>query len=195
MSRRLLSWKLWFVVSTGVGIACLCWLLWVVGSRFDAPPPYGPRLVRQGELRAIVRNLSLDEGLESCPGDTVSLRIMSGSEKSLDYFCSAYGIAGVRLLTDKRGRHFVLLHHAEGRGTRVTFHYLTAYEFAGGELSERARLLVTEPIGLWADLTYRCSVRILSPGGFRVICRSEIDGIVEPDDTAPPVGQTVLTVT
>jgi hypothetical protein len=121
--------------------------------------------------------------LPDCPtGDEMSLRILQRDREiySRD-FCSAYGLGEARLITDVRGRHYVLLEHLEGHGTHATSAYLTIYGFENG-LDQRGRFLIDEPIGFEANATFDYEAEAASAGGIRVSGRWVIQGNRRPED-------------
>ena len=153
----------------------------------------GPHLAA-GELHATTAYILYgDGGLERCPVDTMRLTIRNPQEIVYEeLYCSAYQGGGARLVADSRRRHFILLEHAEGRGTRATTHYLTVFRLDQNTyrsdlstLSERARLGIVEPIGF--EAFFRRDYRVETPagGGLRVVGRSRIDGDLRPDENAP----------
>jgi hypothetical protein len=136
-----------------------------------------------GPLRAVVQWIS--EGNERCGDDAMRLVIMAGDKEvdSRDY-CSAYALGRARLITDARDRHYVLLEHGVGRGTRATSWFLTIYEFED-ILDERARLLTDEPTGWQAMSTFHYDVDTPPNGGIVIRGPWTIDGEMG-DWGAPP---------
>jgi hypothetical protein len=123
-------------------------------------------------LRLVIRTGSEDIP-EFCEDfDPMRLVVFEGNREILYHdYCSAYGLGEARLVTDALGKHFVLLEHGEGRGNRSTSMYLTIFELdldTRGFLNERARLLVSEPVGLYVDSTYRYDVATPARGGIRL---------------------------
>jgi hypothetical protein len=124
------------------------------------PQPNGP----PGGLRATVA--FGDREVPGClSGDEMTLTIREADRILFTHdYCSAYGFGVAQMVTDSRGKHFVLLKHGEGHGNRVTNMYLTVYEF-DRSLDERARLLIEEPAGIGADSTYNYRVDTPRGGG------------------------------
>ena len=123
------------------------------------------------------------------------LKILDGSSKAvLHEYCSAYGKGSARLVTDGRGRAFVLLDYSEGHGTHVTVDYLRVDEIVGDTLYERGRLVKSEPTGTFANLVFDLKVKTLPQGGISVTGRSRVDGELSADETAPPTQVVSLTI-
>jgi hypothetical protein len=134
-----------------------------------------------GPLRAIFERAP--KVLPDCPtGDEKTLRILQGDLEIYSHdFCSAYGHGEARLITDVRGRHYVLLEHFEGHGTRATSVYLTIYGFENG-LDQRGRFLIDEPIGFEANATFDYEAEPAPAGGITVSGRWVIQGNRRSDD-------------
>jgi len=128
-------------------------------------------------------------------GDAMVMKVFRGSAEVItEEFCSAYGRSSARLITDNRGRNFVLLTYSEGHGTRATTYYLRVNELVGKTLYDCGRLTKSAPIGLHADLVVDFSVKTLAKGGIRIIGRSRVTGRLKRDETAPRNQVVSLTV-
>ena len=108
-------------------------------------------------------------------------------------YCSEYGLGRARMVTDTRGRHYVLLEHAEGRGTRATTTYLTIYRFTD-DLDERVRIPLEVPVGVQANSSY--TYRLETPAGGGLILRGpwHLTGDLVPGEQASPSGRTALEI-
>ena len=120
-----------------------------------------------GQLRVVTE--SSERKVRDCGNhDEMSLAVFDGSRRIFTHdYCSAYGLGTSRLVTDTRGKHYILLEHYQGRGTRASSGYLTIYGFAG-DLDERARFLIRQPVDIDADLALEYGVHTPPGGGIIV---------------------------
>ena len=146
-------------------------------------------------LHAVTAPIAVDKGACYFRGDTMRLKIIRGTkEVFVDEYCSAYGNGSARLITDTRGRNYVLLTYLEGHGSHASTTYLRVDELIGNALYDRGRLVKSEPIGIGADLVFDLSVRRLPQGGLRIIGTSRVDGPLDRGQSAPPRQLVSLTV-
>jgi hypothetical protein len=110
-------------------------------------------------------------------------------------------LGSARLVTDARGKHFVLLEHGEGRGSHATRMYLTVFELTAyedrGYLEERVRLLIEQPLGIHSDSIYEYRVVTPEIGGMALHGNWTMDtSVMEPweREIAPLRNRTVLEI-
>ena len=144
-----------------------------------------------GQLRAVVA-LS-DHKLRDCLfTDTLQLSVFDGSRRVLRHvYCSAYGGGSARIVTDTRGKHYILLKHSQDRGTHATSGYLTIYTLADG-LDVRARLLISDPVGMDARSVYAYRVNTPQGGGMIVSGTWTLDRELRDGERAPERSRTVI---
>ncbi|MBU6449211.1 MAG: hypothetical protein KGQ26_06240 [Rhodospirillales bacterium] len=97
-------------------------------------------------------------------------------------FCSSYGSAKARLITDHAHHHFVLLEYKAGRGANATTTYL-ALDRLDPELTEVLRVPLSWGTGPTARFTYHYTVGLPAPGGVDLILKGQEDG--RPDCCVP----------
>jgi hypothetical protein len=128
-------------------------------------------------------------------GDARVLQILrNGAVLLSQNYCSSYGKGRARLVTDQRGRRFVLLEYFEGHGTHASTGYLRVYELHGNHLKDRGRLVKSEAIGIEADLVFDISVKTPPKGGITISARPRVDGKLRPGEAAPSARALSLSV-
>lgn len=146
--------------------------------------------------RAQLRVLTqwLRDGTDECGDDAMKLVVLEG-ERVMDVrdYCSAYALGGARAVTDARDRHYILLEHFEGRGTRATSGFLTIYEF-DRFLDERARLLMSEPVGREALSVFHYRLETPPNGGIIIKGPWTVDGEMRGWGNPPSRSRTLLEI-
>lgn len=165
-------------------------------SRGRSAPPKtaSARAHPNRHVNASLRRLPLSDGISACADESMMLTVGSGPHAFRQLYCSAYQHGDVRTIRDERGRDYVLLRHAEGHGTRATRHFLTVYRFEADGLWERARLLLSEPIGREADWGRDEVVETPRGGGLRLLLRGGVEGTLEPGVDAPSPDRLLLAI-
>ena len=129
-------------------------------------------------------------GESSFKEDHLDLVLRSGTNV-LDraYLYSSYGMANAQLITDTRGKHYVLGRHGRGRGTHVREEFLTVFK-AGRRLHEVARFPLNGPAGETSDWEYAYTIKRPKPGGLKFIMTLKLtgkDAVYFPEDKARTV--------
>lgn len=105
-------------------------------------------------------------------GDANALTVNDGAGAPVIFeFCSSYGIGDAAHMMDARGRHYVVLEHATGRGTNAVTRYLTVFRFDNRELTEAFRMPIENPIGLQSRFKYSYILRKARRGGIDIVLR------------------------
>jgi hypothetical protein len=133
-------------------------------------------------------------GLAVCEFEDDSMTLIvheDGTEVTRHYFCSSYGRAAARTVQDARGKSFVLLSYAEGRGTNATAEYLAVFRL-DRHLVEYVRTPLSMSAGAFSRWHYDPQVETLKDGGIRLILRIRVEG----DDAAllPPEKTRVIEI-
>lgn len=117
-------------------------------------------------------------------GDGMVLTLDRGRRRVMSRnFCAALASGSARVVTDSRGRDYVLVEHAEGHGTHATSSYLSVY-FFDGRLHDRGCALINQPWGFYTNSVFRYRVVTPPRGGLRLTGRWILDGPPRHDDPA-----------
>ena len=157
-----------------------------------AAPVETPAKPENGGLRVTTRSGPSDRP-DCAFGDAMTLIVLNQNREILrrDY-CSAYGLGGARLVTDARGKHFVLLEYSDGHGTHATTGYLQIYEVEEQSLQERTQLMIREGIGTIADSVYDYRVGTPTSGGIIISGSWLVDGPLSEHSRVPSRSRTVI---
>ena len=99
----------------------------------------------------------------------------AGTEVTKHYFCSSYGKALARMVTDSRGQTYVLLRYGEGRGTNATEEYLAVFGLTK-DLVEYVRTPVSAGAGPTSRWTYDYRIEKPTVGGVRLVLTLRVEG-------------------
>jgi hypothetical protein len=99
----------------------------------------------------------------------------AGREVARLDFCSSYGHASADVVTDARGRSFVLLRYGEGRGTNAVQEYLAVFGLAK-DLVEYARTPISAGAGPVSRWHYKYQVTKPPQGGIRLTLTLHVEG-------------------
>jgi hypothetical protein len=152
------------VLSTLVSVSALCLM---VGNAFGAPVA----TVVPGPGRS-------HNGGAPCEFQEDSRTVIvtaEGKELTRLDFCSSYGAASADVVTDGRGKNFLLLRHGEGRGTNAVQEYLTIFTIAK-DLVAYVRTPVSAGAGPQSRWHYRYRVITSARGGLRLTLTLHIEG-------------------
>ncbi len=110
-------------------------------------------------------NQKVDES--SFEEDQLDLVLRSGTNvMDRVYLYSSYGMANAKLITDARGKHYVLVRHGRGRGTHVREEFLTVFK-ANRRLHEVVRFPMNGPAGDTSDWEYAYTLKRPKTGGLK----------------------------
>lgn len=112
------------------------------------------------------------------PDDALTLVLADGNKQlGQENFCSSYGRARAAVVTDKRGRRYVMLEYNEGRGPNATVEYLRILRVAN-DIYELARVPLAWATGPTQRFSYRYQVRSADDAGIKI----ELDGAASGGD-------------
>ncbi len=136
----------------------------------------------QAKITAGWPKLLAMSGPPPCGGftdDALTLTVSEyGKEMGRSWFCSSYGRAKTRVVTDKRGVSYVLLEYAEGRGTNAVTYYL-GIDRAEADLMEILRVPLSWATGPTATFSYSYVTEPLPSGGIRIQLKGQSDSGAE----------------
>jgi len=99
-------------------------------------------------------------------------------------FCSAYGKGSARVVTDARGRAYVLLDYSVGHGSHIASDLLAIYR-VDKRLVRRGTLISRDPIGPDAEASYHYAIKMPRSGGLKFIGTLKVTGQRTALDSAP----------
>jgi len=114
---------------------------------------------------------ALDQDPNHCGfrGDSLTLSIVDEGKKLVHRnYCSAYGKGAAEVFTDRNGRIYVILEHAEGHGTNATTEYVTIYRLIAANLDEIIRVPVSWGTGPTSRATYSYRAEDVESGGLKL---------------------------
>jgi hypothetical protein len=120
--------------------------------------------------------VSNDPSICPRPDDSMTLSVTDEDKELTTYsFCSSYGKATAKIVTDIRGRSYVFLEYAEGHGTNATEDYLAVYGLAE-DFNEYFRTPISA--GVWPDTRWWYDYEIERPndGGLRIEFTLDFEG-------------------
>jgi hypothetical protein len=111
--------------------------------------------------------------------DALTLTVSEyGKEVGESWFCSSYGRAKTRFVTDERGVSYVLLEYSVGRGTNAVIDYLGIHR-AEADLMEILRVPLSWATGPNAWFSYSYVTEPLPSGGIRIQLKGQSDSGAE----------------
>jgi hypothetical protein len=120
-------------------------------------------------------HLNLDA--KECGGfseDRLVLKVKINKKEIKHEFCSAYGITDAKIIKDSSGVNYLLLKHAQERGTHCTTQYLTVFRIES-VLQELTQFPVYEPAGIFANCYYDYKIKKPKDGGLLFVITPRIE--------------------
>lgn len=150
------------------------------GSGTGAPESVPPRTSEQ--LRIVVNPSDTD--FEDCD-DTMELRIFDADREIYkDTYCSKSHLGGARLVTDARGRHYVLIEQSPGGGEGAPVMFLEVNQLLD-HLFTRARLRLPQAAAGNADAVGDYRVETPPTGGIVLRGPASVEEEAAPGEPDP----------
>jgi hypothetical protein len=111
---------------------------------------------------------------DGCPNsefvdDSLELVIRDGKRQLASYvFCSSYGKSDARVVSDKRGRFYVVLTYGEGRGTNARTEYISVLPIRE-PIVPIATIPIEGPAGFTSRWRYDYRTETPSGGGLKFV--------------------------
>ena len=127
-------------------------------------------------------------------GDAMYVDVKDGKKLLLRYdFCSAYGEASARLVTDSLQRMYLLLEYGRGHGTSVTTKYLAVYRLENRDVTELLRLPIDWWVSASGKFTYEYTALPDRSGGIQIDLYGTVSGR-KSDCCVPPERNLVVRI-
>jgi hypothetical protein len=159
----------------------------------------GARAEPQVSIAPVLPVSAYSTPVQACDGfaeDELRLIVsVQGAQVVKRDFCSSYGHASARAVTDKAGQIFILLEYGEGRGTNAVTNYLELLRLHPDFL-EVLRVPLAWGTGPTQRFAYSYSLEFPAAGGMRIHLKGQMQGTPDPgfECCVPPADHLTIDV-